>query len=193
MPPTNFSSSGSVFGPPPLGMRSYSLRSAWYCSAGVGGLSWPLPLAATTDRLSIRTRVPLTARCTGVLHNPPARTTDEVGPRNTAARSGRRGNGTQQHTGNLRAGQRRIEPRRTRNRAGSREAFRSPGLAILAACGRTRVSVLRTGPSSVPESRSRVLGTYRRKLELPFDLTAFVAWTTRRCLGLGGWRMKATA
>src|SRR5262245_49237226 len=124
MPPTNFSSSGSVFGPPPLGMRSYSLRSAWYCSAGVGGLSWPLPPAATTDRLSIRTRVPLTARCTGVLHNPPARTTDEVGPRNTAAQSGRRGNGTQQHTGNLRAGQRRIEPRRTRNRAGSREALR---------------------------------------------------------------------
>src|SRR5262245_18201292 len=158
MPPTNFSRSESVFGTPPLGIRSYSLGSAWYCSAGLGGLSWPLPLAATSDRLSIRTRVPLTTRRTGVLHKPPVRTTDEVGPRNTAARSGRRGNGTQQHIGNLRAGQRRIEPRRTRNRARSREAFRSPGLAILAACGRTRVSVLRTGPSSVPESRSRALG-----------------------------------
>src|SRR5262249_17791165 len=66
MLPTNFSRSGSVFGTPPLGIRSYSLRSAWYCSAGVGGLSWPLPPAATTDRLSIRTRIPLTARCTGV-------------------------------------------------------------------------------------------------------------------------------
>src|SRR5262245_27166822 len=66
MPPTNFSSSGSAFGTPPPGIRSYSLRSAWYCSAGVGGLSRPLPPAATTDRLSIRTRVPLTVRYTGV-------------------------------------------------------------------------------------------------------------------------------
>jgi hypothetical protein len=31
-----------------------------------------------------------------------------------------------------------------------------------------------------------MLGANRRELELPFDLTTFVASTTRRCLGLGG-------
>ena len=37
-----------------------------------------------------------------------------------------------------------------------------------------------------------MLGAHRRKLELPLDLTAFVA-STRRCSGLGGGRVKATA
>ena len=45
---------------------------------------------------------------------------------------------------------------------------------------------------SAPKSRSGMLGAYRRKLELPLDLTAFVA-STRKCPGSGGWRVKATA
>src|SRR5262249_26448240 len=45
---------------PPLDAVWYALRSVWYCSAGVAGLSWPWSPAAA-DRPSTRTRIPPTS------------------------------------------------------------------------------------------------------------------------------------
>src|SRR5262249_38071802 len=61
------------------GPLSASLRSAWNCSAGVGGLSWPPP-AATIDKLAIRTRVPLKTLCTAPLRSPSGPTTEYADP-----------------------------------------------------------------------------------------------------------------
>src|SRR5262249_23476366 len=55
--PTNFSRSSSFEGALVPGVLSYSFFSAAYCSAGVGNLSWPLPSATTSDRVSIGSRI----------------------------------------------------------------------------------------------------------------------------------------
>src|SRR5262245_40202246 len=55
MLPTYTSRSASFLGNLP-GALSYSLRSAWYCSAGVAGLSWPRAAAAAASG-SIRVRI----------------------------------------------------------------------------------------------------------------------------------------
>src|SRR5262249_45038110 len=63
--PTNFSRSSSVSGTPLLPARSASLRSALNCSAGVGGLSWPLPGGTHSTGSSMGTR-PASNRCMSV-------------------------------------------------------------------------------------------------------------------------------